>query len=154
MTFFEDGDKRTLRRALPFVADDIGFSPVWRLHPMIRIEVAFCHMPVTLSQSTASNLRPVESALFEQRLPHFNHPWIIHGQDGDRDPADGRSPNQMGSIPAKMPRPFVPPWVEQSREPLGDRVDSRDIRPLVTVVVQTRKGQVIERRSAAVLAVR
>ena len=76
---------------------------------------------------------------------------MIHCQDSDGDPADGRSPNQVGSIPAKMARPFVPSRVEKLRELLGSRVEPGDVRPLVAVVMQAGKGEIAEHGGPSVL---
>src|SRR5262249_36011444 len=69
---------------------------------------------------------------------------IIHCQDDHCYPPHSGAAHQKWSVPAKVPCPFVAPWVEQFRQLPGLRIVSGNIWSLVAVTVQTRKGQVAQ----------
>jgi hypothetical protein len=48
----------------------------------------------------------------EECFTDFDHRGIIHRQDGDRGPADGRPSDQERSLPPKMTPPLVPTRLE------------------------------------------
>ncbi len=85
-----------------------------------------------------------EQFFFEQGLADFNYSRIIHRQDDDGNPADGRLSDQIRPVPAKMAIPLVSARVEQLRELLANRIEPGDVRPLVAVVMQTGKRKIAE----------
>ncbi len=66
----------------------------------------------------------------------------IHAENGHCRPANGCAAHQNGSIPAEMPRPLVPPRIEETSEFLGNRIDASQVRPLMQVILMAGKSQI------------
>jgi hypothetical protein len=69
-----------------------------------------------------NQLRAKSDAMVEIVLKHLN-----------RCPADRRLTHEQRPLPPEMPRPFVPPWIEQRMYLLRFGIDTRDVRSLMSV---------------------
>src|SRR5208337_1462837 len=73
-----------------------------------------------------------------------------------RENDEGRSPHsgladQVRAIPPEVTLPLIPSRVEQPGNPPGLRVNSGDVRPLVSIVMQARQRKIVERCGTAML---
>jgi hypothetical protein len=63
-------------------------------------------------------------------------------QDTDRSPSDGSLADKINPSPGKMFLPVVVPRIEKPDDPLGFRINSREIRSLVKITVNARQGEI------------
>lgn len=75
----------------------------------------------------------------------------VYGQHSDRGTPDCGSSNQYRTLPPEVPRPFLPPRIEEPGSLTCLRIDASQIGPFVIVVGQTCKSQIRVERETAVL---
>ena len=92
-----------------------------------------------------------KNALINERLPEPNAMLDVDFEDGHSYPADGSPAHEVRAVPTEVPFPFVVPRVEELCQCLRDRVEARDVRPLVVVARETGKGEVMLGGGPAVL---
>src|SRR5437667_5487616 len=73
----------------------------------------------------------------------------VDAEHNDGHPANRRPTNQERSLPAKMPRPLVPPGMEEPHNPFRDRIHPRNVGTFETVAGRARQGQVGSNRRVA-----
>ena len=100
-------------------------------------------------EKLAPRLRGRKYTFGDERGARLDIVFVIHLQDDNSRSTDGRSSNDDGTIPAKMPGPFHPAWIEEPSLLVGLWVDAAQIRPLVKIAVITGPAQVVGVRVAA-----
>ncbi len=71
---------------------------------------------------------------------------FIDLKHANRRPTDRRQSNQFRSALDKMPVPCVPSWIKELRRFSRERINTREVRSLVSVAEKTRESQIARNR--------
>ena len=82
--------------------------------------------------------------LCDECFPDGKEVRIIDREHLNRDPANCRSCDHLGSGPREVLGPLVLPRVEQPHDLPGNRIASGNIRALVPIAVQASQGEIFE----------
>jgi hypothetical protein len=85
-----------------------------------------------------------KSSFFNQRLANGDGIGVIHRENSDRRPTDGSLAYQQCAFPGEVSLPLVLSGVKQPSDAPGLRVDSGDVRSLMSVVVKARESQIVK----------
>src|SRR2546427_7097466 len=64
-------------------------------------------------------------AFLDQRRSQGDTLGMVHFEDCHGGAADGGSPAEERSLPAKVARPFMPAWMKQADQPSGSGIEAR-----------------------------
>jgi hypothetical protein len=100
-------------------------------------------------QSLLRRLHWRKNALGNQRLPVLNPERKVYPEDCYGRAPDGRSADEVGSLPPNMSVPRVASRVKESHDLIALGVDPRQICPLKRVTMVTCEGEVLGCRRPA-----
>lgn len=93
----------------------------------------------------------MKDVLLHQEPAYRNGICPVDLQQMNRCTSRRRLGNQSSTIPGEMLVPLLPSWMKQRNDLIRDRVDARQVRPLVAVAVAARESQVFQHGGTTVL---
>ena len=89
-------------------------------------------------QTQSNQGSSAEEAGIHEGLPHEHIGGVVDVENMDRGSTDGRSSDQLSSLPPKVVSPPIFSRVEQSSGSATRRVSTRDVRSFVEIAVVAR----------------